>query len=79
MKRVFYSAFVWKCTDMCQHRFGVQVLQNPRNVAAHSLLFCCHLHKSTMQLRSARSPVLFITVFLFDTAYIFFDSSSSLE
>ncbi len=29
VKRVFYSAFVWKCTDMCKHRFGVQLLQNP--------------------------------------------------
>ncbi len=29
MKRLFYSAFVWKCTDMCKHRFGVQLLQNP--------------------------------------------------
>jgi hypothetical protein len=25
----FCSAFVWKCTDMCKHRFGVQLLQNP--------------------------------------------------
>ncbi len=25
----FCSAFVWKCTDMCKHRFGVQMLQNP--------------------------------------------------
>jgi hypothetical protein len=24
-----YSAFVLKCTDMCKHRLGVQVLQNP--------------------------------------------------
>ncbi len=29
VKRVFYSAFVRKCTDMCKHRFGVQLLQNP--------------------------------------------------
>ena len=29
VKRVFYSAFVWKCTYMCKHRFGVQLLQNP--------------------------------------------------
>ncbi len=29
VKRVFYSAIVWKCTDMCKHRFGVQLLQNP--------------------------------------------------
>jgi hypothetical protein len=28
-KGVFYSAFVWKCTYMCKHRFGVQLLQNP--------------------------------------------------
>ncbi len=29
VKSVFYSAFVKKCTDMCKHRFGVQLLQNP--------------------------------------------------
>jgi hypothetical protein len=29
VKRVFYSAFVRKCPDMCKHRFGVQLLQNP--------------------------------------------------
>jgi hypothetical protein len=29
VKRVFYSAFVWKCTYMCKHRFGVRLLQNP--------------------------------------------------
>ncbi len=29
MTRVFYSAFVWKCTYVCKHRFGVQLLQNP--------------------------------------------------
>ncbi len=29
VKRVFYSAFVWKGTDMCKHRFWVQLLQNP--------------------------------------------------
>jgi hypothetical protein len=29
VKRVFYSAFVRKCTDMCKHRLGVQLLQNP--------------------------------------------------
>ncbi len=29
VKRVFYSAFVRKCTVMCKHRFGVQLLQNP--------------------------------------------------
>ncbi len=30
MKRVFSSAFVWKCTDMCKHHhFRVQLLQNP--------------------------------------------------
>ncbi len=29
VKRVFSSPFVWKCTDMCTHRFGVQLLQNP--------------------------------------------------
>jgi hypothetical protein len=29
VKRVFYSAFVWKCTDMCKYRFRVQLLQNP--------------------------------------------------
>ena len=26
---VFSSAFVWKCTDMCKHCFGVQLLLNP--------------------------------------------------
>jgi hypothetical protein len=26
---VFYSAFIWKFTDVCKHRFGVQLLQNP--------------------------------------------------
>ncbi len=26
---MFYSAFVWKCTDLSNHRFGVQLLQNP--------------------------------------------------
>jgi hypothetical protein len=25
VKRVFYSAFVWKWTYMCKHRFGVQL------------------------------------------------------
>ncbi len=30
VKRVFYSVFVWKCTDKCKHRFGVQLLQNPQ-------------------------------------------------
>ncbi len=29
VKRVFYSAFFRKCTIMCKHRFGVQLLQNP--------------------------------------------------
>jgi hypothetical protein len=29
VKRVLNSAFVRKCTDMCKHRFGVQLLQNP--------------------------------------------------
>jgi hypothetical protein len=29
VKRVFYSTFVRKCTDMCKHRSGVQLLQNP--------------------------------------------------
>jgi hypothetical protein len=29
VKRVFYSAFVFKCTEMCKHRFRVQLLQNP--------------------------------------------------
>jgi hypothetical protein len=29
VKRVFYTAFVRKCTDMCKHHFGVQLLQNP--------------------------------------------------
>ncbi len=29
VKRVFYSAFVRKCTDMCKHRFGVQLLRHP--------------------------------------------------
>ncbi len=29
MKRVFYSAFVLKRTEMCKHRFRVQLLQNP--------------------------------------------------
>ncbi len=30
MKRVFSSAFVWKCTDMCNHHhFRGQFLQNP--------------------------------------------------
>jgi hypothetical protein len=29
VKRLFYSAFVWKYTDICKHRFGVQLLQNP--------------------------------------------------
>ncbi len=29
VKRMFYSAFVWKCTHMCKHRFGVQLLENP--------------------------------------------------
>jgi hypothetical protein len=27
-KGCFYSAFVWKCTYMCKHRFGVQLFQN---------------------------------------------------
>jgi hypothetical protein len=29
VKKVIYSAFVLKCADMCKHRFGVQLLQNP--------------------------------------------------
>jgi hypothetical protein len=29
VKIAFYSAFVWKCIDMCKHRFGVQLLENP--------------------------------------------------
>ncbi len=29
MKRVFYSALVLKCTEMCKHLFRVQLLQNP--------------------------------------------------
>jgi hypothetical protein len=29
VKRVFHSAFIWKCTDVCKHRFRVQLLQNP--------------------------------------------------
>jgi hypothetical protein len=29
VERVFYSAFVLKCTDVCKHRFGVQLLKNP--------------------------------------------------
>jgi hypothetical protein len=29
VKRVFYSAFFRKCTDMCKHLFGVQLLPNP--------------------------------------------------
>jgi hypothetical protein len=24
-----YRSFVWKCTHMCKHRIGVQLLQNP--------------------------------------------------
>jgi hypothetical protein len=24
-----HGAFVWKCTNMCKHRFGGQLLQNP--------------------------------------------------
>ncbi len=28
VKRVFYGAFVLKCTEMCKHRFRVQLLQN---------------------------------------------------
>jgi hypothetical protein len=29
VKKVFCSVLVLKCTDMCKHRFGVQLLQNP--------------------------------------------------
>ena len=29
VKRVFYGASVLKCTDMCKHRFAVQLLKNP--------------------------------------------------
>jgi hypothetical protein len=29
VKRVIYSASVLKCTDVCKHRFGVQLLKNP--------------------------------------------------
>jgi hypothetical protein len=29
VKRVVYSASLLKCTDMCKHRFGVQLLKNP--------------------------------------------------
>ncbi len=29
VKRVFYSVFVWKCSDMCKHCYGVQLFQNP--------------------------------------------------
>ena len=28
VKMIFYSAFVWKCIDMCKDRFGVQLMQN---------------------------------------------------
>jgi len=28
VKRVFYSASFLKCTDMCKHRFGVQLWKN---------------------------------------------------
>jgi hypothetical protein len=30
VKRVSYSAFVWKCIYMSKHRFGVQLFQNPQ-------------------------------------------------
>jgi hypothetical protein len=37
VKKVFNSAFVRKCTDMCKHRFGVQLLQNPPLCSSTSL------------------------------------------
>ncbi len=46
VKSVFYSAFVRKCTDMCKHRFVVQLLQNPplcrsTLIKAYQLVVAC--------------------------------------
>jgi hypothetical protein len=51
MKRVFYSAFVWKCTDLCKHRFGVQLLQNPSLCSSTSQMFTfiSAIRKATVQ------------------------------
>ncbi len=39
VKREFYSALVWKCTDMCKHGFGVQLLQNPPLCSSTLILY----------------------------------------
>jgi hypothetical protein len=36
------GCFVWKCTNMCKHSFGVQLLQNPP--------FCSSTHKLNVTL-----------------------------
>jgi hypothetical protein len=43
VKRLFYSAFVWKCTNVCKHCFGVQLLQNP--------LLCSSIHEKQQNRR----------------------------
>ncbi len=43
LKKVLYSAFVWKCTDMCKHRFVVQLLQNPPLCSSTLLFHACFI------------------------------------
>jgi hypothetical protein len=35
---MFYSAFVRKCTDMCEHRSGVQLLERKKVVAESTVM-----------------------------------------
>ncbi len=37
---VFSSAFVWKCTNMCKHRFGAQCFRIHRFVTAPMIHIC---------------------------------------
>jgi len=43
LKMVFYSVFVWKCTDMCKHRFRVQLLQNTPLCSSIFLFHACFI------------------------------------
>jgi hypothetical protein len=58
---VFYSAFVWKCTYKCKHRFGVPLLQNPP--LCSSTITTCDSRKTRSlfwHLRIRTSPALLI-------------------
>ncbi len=57
VKKVFYSAFVWKCTDVCNHRFGVQLLQNPplcSSTSSRGARCKKYLHKERFHIRKRR-------------------------